>query len=94
MDITEKTARELIRELSILKTLLRKENYNEQWVKASQIIRLTGWNKDRMRRARIRGEIKYKKVGNSFWYDYNSLLPVHILSFQKEKSIIADHLNG
>lgn len=74
--MTEKTGKLLIRELSIVKEMLRKKD--EQWVKASTILRLTGWNKDQLRRAYMRGEILRKKDKTGIWYDANSLLTIHL----------------
>lgn len=49
-----------------------------QWVKASVITEKTGWNKEGMRAARKNCYIRYKKEGNAFFYDLNSLNPFFI----------------
>lgn len=66
---------ELLKELSQVKKMLQKRE--EQWVKVSVIVQLTGWDKEALRRARNRGEIKYKKNKTGIWYDANSLLPIY-----------------
>lgn len=54
-------------------TDLRKEEKKIQWVKASLIIQLTGWDRNRMERARKNGDIEYKRQNKSIWYNLNSL---------------------
>lgn len=47
------------------------------WVKVSEVKKLTGWSKERLRRARINQEIEWKKK-NGMWYNINSLHPLLI----------------
>jgi hypothetical protein len=49
------------------------------WVKASDIMRNTGWNKEGMRKARLLGWVKWFKSEDGIFYDLNSLDKKHYL---------------
>lgn len=49
-----------------------------KWTKVTEIARLTGWDRERMRRARQNGEVNFKKKGSSFFYDLDSIHPLLI----------------
>jgi hypothetical protein len=78
MTITENTGRLLLVELRKLNAS-RKEA-KKSWVKVSVIRQMTGWTTERLRRARENGEIQYKKDNTGFWYNIDTLNPVHIKS--------------
>lgn len=50
----------------------------EQWVGATVITSLTGWNNEDMRRARRNGSVKYKRKGASYAYLLQSI-PSHFI---------------
>jgi hypothetical protein len=74
--LTEQTGRELLRELKRYNNLHGNPK-NKCWVKVSVIRDLTGWDRERMRRARNNGEVEFKKDGNKFLYNPDSIHPVH-----------------
>ena len=47
-----------------------------KWTKVGTIQELTGWNRERLRRARVNGEIIMKKKNGKIFYDLNSLNPL------------------
>lgn len=49
----------------------------ENWVKAGDIMAMTGWNRDRMRRMRNDGILRVKR-NKGIWYDANSVPPAFI----------------
>lgn len=57
--------------------ITRLRGKQETWIKVSDVVRLTGWNKDRLRRARVNGEIKFKD-DNGRCYLYESISPIHL----------------
>lgn len=57
--------------------MLVKEEIKPQWVKASTIISLTGWDRNRMERARKNGDIEFKKQ-NGIWYNAKSIPQVFL----------------
>lgn len=57
--------------------MLVKEEIKAQWVKASTVISLTGWDRNRMERARKNGDIEFKKQ-NGIWYNVKSIPPVYL----------------
>lgn len=59
-----------------LTTLLNREP-KVTWVRASVITELTGWNNEKMRKARENGYVKFKKEGG-YWYNLGSLNQVFI----------------
>ncbi|MHA4844468.1 hypothetical protein ACX0G7_09900 [Flavitalea antarctica] len=62
------------------------ENQNkETWVSVGWIHDLTGWDNQRMRRARDQGIIKWKKDGTHFLYLLESIPPQFIIN-QHEKN--------
>lgn len=71
----------LLKEVRLLRQELQKKD--EQWVKVTVILLMTGWDRYQLRRARDRGEINYKKNKTGIWYDANSLAPIHILPKMK-----------
>jgi hypothetical protein len=50
----------------------------EQWVGATVITGLTGWNREQMRKARRNGSVKYKRKGDSYVYLIQSI-PEHFI---------------
>lgn len=44
----------------------------QTWIKAGEVMKLTNWDRDRLRRARERGEVEVKKEGGIF-YLYESI---------------------
>lgn len=58
--------------------LLTGEKKEKTWVKASAITQLTGWNKEKMRRMRVNGIVKFKHDKTGFWYDPNSIPSIFI----------------
>lgn len=47
-----------------------------KWVRSTVITELTGWDNQKMRRARENSTITFKKDnGGLYWYDLNSLHP-------------------
>lgn len=59
-------------------SMLMQEKKKETWVKAPVITGMTGWDGNKMRRARENGYIKFKKDNGCFFYDVESLHSVHI----------------
>ncbi len=49
-------------------------------VKATEIVRLTGWNREEMRRARENGFVKQVRQGNKIFYTLESLNPTFIIN--------------
>lgn len=75
--LTENTGRELMREIKRLNNLLGNPA-KKKWVKVTTIREMTGWDHERMRRARNNGDVVFKKDKTGFWYDPTSLNPVFI----------------
>lgn len=75
----------MIPELTILtkrvaeleKTVARLRGKQETWIKVSDVVRLTGWDKERLRRARLNGEIKFKDDNGRF-YLLESISTIHL----------------
>lgn len=76
--LSEETARELIRALNKVANLLLPKT--EHWVKVTTIRRLTGWDRQKLRRARMNGEIKFKKDKTGIWYNQASLSDKFLIS--------------
>lgn len=53
--------------------LLSGPKKEKAWVKSAQIMKLTGWNREKMRQMRDNDIIKYKHDATGFWYDLNSI---------------------
>lgn len=66
--------KEFNRSVAYLKQRDRKQK--AQYVKVGFITDLTGWNPERLRKARRDGLVKFKKEGTQFWYDPNSIDPI------------------
>jgi hypothetical protein len=79
INLTEQTARQLIRELRINNNLLR-NSQTANWVKVSVIKQATGWDNERLRRARLNKEVVTKKDNNGIWYDLSSINPIHFIN--------------
>jgi hypothetical protein len=60
-----------------LTALLTKEK-KETWVKSTEIIKLTGWDKERMRQARENGYVKVKRDKKGIFYSLESLPEIFI----------------
>lgn len=58
--------------------LLAGEKKERTWVKASTIVKMTGWNKEQMRRMRDNGVVKFKHDKTGFWYDPASIPAIFI----------------
>lgn len=72
-------------DLSILERLEKLERIVDAWkqkkttwVSVYEIKRLTGWDKERMRRARANGEIEVKKKKGQIRYNLSSIHPLLI----------------
>lgn len=50
-----------------------REEVKETWIKATDVMKFTGWDRERMRRARINGQVKQKKEDNKIWYLFESI---------------------
>lgn len=61
------------------------ENKKVKWVKVGAVKKLTGWNKEELRSARVNGYVKTKKE-NGLWYDLSSIDSRFIINIQKEKA--------
>lgn len=61
-----------------LSTLLT-EKKAIQWVKAGEVSKLTGWNKEGMRRARERKYVMFEKRADGFWYNLNSIAEIFLI---------------
>lgn len=48
------------------------------WVRVQWIIDLTGWNKFKLRDARKQGLIEYRKEGNEYLYNLESINPIFL----------------
>lgn len=59
------------KEIAALKK--EKSRQRHSWTKVGTITKITGWDKERLRRARNNNEIRFKKVGSEIFYDLNSL---------------------
>lgn len=81
MTENEKILKKLDR-LERLVGMLVKEDIKPQWVKASTVISLTGWDRNRMERARKNGDIEFKKQ-NGIWYNLKTL-PTIFLKTEKQ----------
>jgi len=46
-----------------------------RWLPASWIMEATGWDKEKMRRARAQGVVDFKKVDGSYLYNLYSIHP-------------------
>jgi uncharacterized protein YbgA (DUF1722 family) len=58
----EKLMREINKKLDqLLDTKLKK------WVSASEVMKITGWNKDQLRNKRDQGLIEYERNGRNGW---------------------------
>lgn len=60
----------------LLKALV-KESTRKTWVKAADVFRITGWDKEKLRRMRAHGVIKWKK-DNGFFYELESIPKIFI----------------
>lgn len=67
-------------ERRILQSLAPKKE--EHWVRVSTIVKLTGWNKERLRRARNEGTVTYKRENGSFLYLLESVPQILILKHE------------
>lgn len=63
----------------ILKILTEKKE-PAHWVKAYDVIRLTGWTRETLRQRRVQGMIRFKKEGTHWKYDMASVSPYLILT--------------
>jgi hypothetical protein len=61
-------------EIKFLRSNARK---TRTWVKVSEVVRLTGWDKEEMRRARENGYIEFR-TKNGFEYLVESIHPMFI----------------
>lgn len=52
----------------------------ETWVKVGIIRQLTGWDKEKMRNARLFGTVVFKKEGGVFFYLVESVAPQLIIN--------------
>ncbi len=60
------------------------------WVKASWVMKVTGWNREEMRRARVQNMITWRHTDiDGFQYDLNSVHPLLI-----KKPLAAETTNG
>ncbi len=48
-------------------------NKKELWVKATEVMQKTGWDKTKMKKARRCKWVKFKIVDNGYWYDIYSI---------------------
>lgn len=71
MHLTEETAKELLRRLTVVENLLRAKE--SRWVKVSAIKQHTTLTGEKLRRAAARGVIARKKDKTGIWYDLNSV---------------------
>jgi hypothetical protein len=77
----EITIESLSRQLNKVQGLLEKlleEKKGANWVKVSHITKITGWNKEQMRRMRLNGIVKFKKTQSGIWYDLDSMHPTFL----------------
>jgi len=56
-----------------LNELLASRKAEKQWVKASDILRLTGWTADKLRYRRQDGLIEFKKTEKGWFYNATSI---------------------
>lgn len=61
-------------------TTLLGEKKRTTWIKASDVVKLTKWDKNKMRTARECGTIVYKKEDGHFLYSLESIPQVFINS--------------
>jgi hypothetical protein len=77
-------------ELQILKEFNRnvrwlkqqqRDKKTETWITAQALTKLTGWDKERMRRARLGKEIEFEKVvTGGYRYNIDSVNPIFLKS--------------
>lgn len=81
MPSTDQILTEILKKLDRMERKLSMQMQEEKksvtWVKANVITRITGWDRNGMSRARANGYVKYKKEGDVFWYNLDSVHPVH-----------------
>lgn len=58
--------------------LLAGNKKKKQWVKASDILRLTGWNREKLRQRRADGLVEFKRDGKGWFYNPDSIPSVLI----------------
>jgi hypothetical protein len=86
MQLTEETARALLREIRIVKELLRPKT--QQWVKIGVMKEKTTLGTGyKMQQAVFRGQVRRKKDKTGIWYDLNSVAP-HLLKKDQSEIII------
>jgi hypothetical protein len=66
----------------ITKLKLIKAVAQPKWVRASVICKLTGWNGDDLKQARVDGSITARTERGIVWYDLNTLHPYHLKTAQ------------
>jgi hypothetical protein len=62
----------------IEKAMKGSEKKKESWVKVSTVTRITGWNKEQLRQARVNGILERKKEKDGFWYKLESIPEVYL----------------
>lgn len=61
-------------------------NPKPKWVKSTIIKDLTGWDPNKMAKARKYGYLKWKTDSEGYWYDLNTLHPLFIKSVETNKN--------
>lgn len=56
------------------------------WVRVQWIIDLTGWNKYKLRDARKQGLIEYRKEGNDYLYNLDSINPIFLKNHKSQSA--------
>jgi hypothetical protein len=61
-------------------SVLLGEKQKKTWVKAGDIIKLTGWNREKLRQRRLDGIVEFKKTDKGFFYNPDSIPAILIKS--------------
>lgn len=69
-------------------SLLTQKKEAVQWVKASDVLRLTGWNRHALKRRREEGIVRFKKDGTHWKYDMSSIPAVLIKKLVPENPTV------
>jgi hypothetical protein len=78
----EEIGTRLLRAEKEIERLKRTASKPSKWVKVGAIQEVTGWNKERLRRARVNGEVEMRRRDGEIWYNISSIHPVMIKAKQ------------
>jgi hypothetical protein len=73
--LSEQTGRQLLRELKILN---QRRPATAKWVKVGVLKERTGWDGNRLKKAKRNGEVEFRSKSGACEYNLQSIDPVHL----------------